>query len=226
MLSLLVATTVLMLFMPKSPKFSPKFQLVSASLSTHYTSIHISSHSSCPCGRRWDKGLTIEGFCVAAGIPSTKKVVEIIDGLKQVGTNMLHSSLVQWINITTMNPTSPLFSSGLVDLPLTHPLPLHSTSPCPAILQQVHNTLPPRDLSLQCHPIIAHNPHPSPWHLPATHQPVHLSVLHPHTICFCFFLMLYHVLNTPHVTDSLSKSCFNLDCYFLTNSILSPHSLL
>jgi fatty acid synthase subunit beta len=31
------------------------------------------------------EGLPIEGFCVAAGIPSTKKAVEIIDGLRQAG---------------------------------------------------------------------------------------------------------------------------------------------
>jgi fatty acid synthase subunit beta len=33
----------------------------------------------------WKEGLPIEGFCVAAGIPSTDKVAKIIDGLKNVG---------------------------------------------------------------------------------------------------------------------------------------------
>ena len=31
------------------------------------------------------EGLPIEGFCVAAGIPTTEKAVEIIDGLKDAG---------------------------------------------------------------------------------------------------------------------------------------------
>ena len=31
------------------------------------------------------EGLPIEDFCVAAGIPSTEKAVEIIDGLRQAG---------------------------------------------------------------------------------------------------------------------------------------------
>ena len=31
------------------------------------------------------EGLPIEGFCVAAGIPTTEKAAEIIDGLKSVG---------------------------------------------------------------------------------------------------------------------------------------------
>ena len=31
------------------------------------------------------KGLPIEGFCVAAGVPTTEKAVEIIDGWKAAG---------------------------------------------------------------------------------------------------------------------------------------------
>jgi len=31
------------------------------------------------------EGLPIEGFCVAAGIPTTEKAAEIISGLKSVG---------------------------------------------------------------------------------------------------------------------------------------------
>ena len=31
------------------------------------------------------EGLPIEGFCVAAGVPTTEKAVEIIDGLKTAG---------------------------------------------------------------------------------------------------------------------------------------------
>ena len=31
------------------------------------------------------EGLPIEGFCVATGIPTTEKAVEIIDGLKTAG---------------------------------------------------------------------------------------------------------------------------------------------
>jgi hypothetical protein len=48
----------------------------------------------------------------------------------------------------------------------------------------------PRHLSLQLCPVIAHNSHSSARHLPATHQPVHLSVLHPHAVRVCFSLTL------------------------------------
>jgi fatty acid synthase subunit alpha, fungi type len=35
------------------------------------------------------EGLPIEGFCVATGIPTTEKAVEIIDGLKAAGIQHL-----------------------------------------------------------------------------------------------------------------------------------------
>jgi hypothetical protein len=66
--------------------------------------------------------LPIEGFCVAAGIPSTEKAVEIIDGDKWA-SNISHSSPVQWkgsgksLVLPRRTPTSPSFSSGLVDMP-------------------------------------------------------------------------------------------------------------
>jgi len=65
---------------------------------------------------------------------------------------------------------------------LTRPLPRHSTSPHPAILQRVRDTLPHHHLSLQLRLVIAHNPHHSARHLPATRQPVRLSVPRPHAI--------------------------------------------
>jgi hypothetical protein len=109
---------------------------------------------------------------------------------------------------------------------LTRPLPRHSTSPHPAILQRVRDTLPHHHLSLQLRLVIAHNPHHSARHLPATRQPVRLSVPRPHAVRVYVSLTLFYVLNTPHATDSPSKSCFNLDCFFLTHYSLSPRSLL
>lgn len=76
-------------------------------------------------------------------------------------------------------------------LPLTRLLPLHSTSPLPAILQRVRDTLPLHHLSLQLRPVIARNPHLSARHLPATHQPARLSVPHLHAVRICFSLALY-----------------------------------
>ena len=55
------------------------------------------------------EGLLIEGFCVAAGIPTTEKVVEIISGLKSVGICHvafpgLVDSIRQVVNIAAANP--------------------------------------------------------------------------------------------------------------------------
>jgi enoyl reductase-like protein len=33
----------------------------------------------------YEEGLPIEGFCVAAGVPSTDKAAEIIEGLRNAG---------------------------------------------------------------------------------------------------------------------------------------------
>jgi fatty acid synthase subunit alpha, fungi type len=52
-------------------------------------SIYINPHqftSQLPLWQETRKeGFPIEGFCVAAGIPTTEKAVEIIDGLKAAG---------------------------------------------------------------------------------------------------------------------------------------------
>jgi hypothetical protein len=66
------------------------------------------------------EGLPIEGFCVAAGIPSTEKAVEIIDGLKQAGIKHVafKSKGSDKSSVSPRRtPASPLFSSGLVDVP-------------------------------------------------------------------------------------------------------------
>jgi enoyl reductase-like protein len=81
-----MATIVPITFAPKSPKLSPKFQLASASLSTHYTSIHVSFTFQLLLWQELRKeGLSVEGFCVATGILSTEKAVEIINGLRRAG---------------------------------------------------------------------------------------------------------------------------------------------
>ncbi|KAI0264369.1 fatty acid synthase [Gloeopeniophorella convolvens] len=56
------------------------------------------------------EGLPIEGFCVAAGIPTTEKAAEIIDGLKSVGIRHVAfkpgsvDGIRQVVNIATANP--------------------------------------------------------------------------------------------------------------------------
>jgi enoyl reductase-like protein len=60
------------------------------------------------------EGLPIEGFCVAAGIPSTEKAVEIIDGLKQAGIRHVSfkpgsvDGIRQVVNIAAANPDFPI----------------------------------------------------------------------------------------------------------------------
>ncbi len=60
------------------------------------------------------EGLPIEGFCVAAGIPSTEKAVEIIEGLTNAGIKHVSfkpgsvDGIRQVINIAAANPTFPI----------------------------------------------------------------------------------------------------------------------
>ncbi|GLB40343.1 putative protein with domain of unknown function (DUF1729) [Lyophyllum shimeji] len=60
------------------------------------------------------EGLPIEGFCVAAGIPSTEKAAEIIDGLKQAGIKHVAfkpgsvDGIRQVVNIAAANPDFPI----------------------------------------------------------------------------------------------------------------------
>jgi hypothetical protein len=67
------------------------------------------------------EGLPIEGFCVAAGIPSTDKAAEII--MIEELRNTLLSSPARWKGSDRSSasqrriPTSPSFSSGPVDAP-------------------------------------------------------------------------------------------------------------
>jgi fatty acid synthase subunit beta len=60
------------------------------------------------------EGLPIEGFCVAAGIPSTDKAAEIIDGLKNAGIRHVAfkpgsvDGIRQVVNIAKANPDFPI----------------------------------------------------------------------------------------------------------------------
>ncbi|EPQ52677.1 hypothetical protein GLOTRDRAFT_112049 [Gloeophyllum trabeum ATCC 11539] len=60
------------------------------------------------------EGLPIEGFCVAAGIPSTEKAAEIIDGLKAAGIKHVAfkpgsvEGIRQVISIAAANPDFPI----------------------------------------------------------------------------------------------------------------------
>jgi len=60
------------------------------------------------------EGLPIEGFCVAAGIPTTEKAVEIIDGLKDAGIKHVSfkpgsvDGIRQVVNIAAANPDFPI----------------------------------------------------------------------------------------------------------------------
>jgi fatty acid synthase subunit alpha len=68
------------------------------------------------------EGLPIEGFCVAAGIPTTEKAVEIIDGLKAAGIRHVAfkpgsvDGIRQVVNIAAANPDFPI---ALVDIILS-----------------------------------------------------------------------------------------------------------
>ena len=56
------------------------------------------------------EGLLIEGFCVAAGIPTLEKVAEIISGLKSIGIRHVAfkpgsvDGIRQVVNIMAANP--------------------------------------------------------------------------------------------------------------------------
>ena len=60
------------------------------------------------------EGLPIEGFCVAASIPTTKKAIDIIDGLKTAGIRHVAfkpgsvDGICQVINIAAANPSFPI----------------------------------------------------------------------------------------------------------------------
>lgn len=60
------------------------------------------------------EGLPIEGFCVAAGIPSTEKAAEIISGLKEAGIKHVAfkpgsvDGIRQVVNIAAANPDFPI----------------------------------------------------------------------------------------------------------------------
>ena len=60
------------------------------------------------------EGLPIEGFCVAAGVPTTEKAVEIIDGLKAAGIRHVAfkpgsvDGIRQVVNIAAANPDFPI----------------------------------------------------------------------------------------------------------------------
>ncbi|KAF8907276.1 fatty acid synthase [Gymnopilus junonius] len=60
------------------------------------------------------EGLPIEGFCVAAGIPTTEKAIEIIEGLKTAGIKHVAfkpgsvDGIRQVINIAAANPDFPI----------------------------------------------------------------------------------------------------------------------
>jgi enoyl reductase-like protein len=60
------------------------------------------------------EGFPFKGFCIAAGIPTTKKVVKIIDSLHRVSIHNVNfkpgsmDSIWQVINIATANPSFPI----------------------------------------------------------------------------------------------------------------------
>ncbi|EGN98830.1 hypothetical protein SERLA73DRAFT_168429 [Serpula lacrymans var. lacrymans S7.3] len=60
------------------------------------------------------EGLPVEGFCVAAGIPSTEKAVEIIEGLRSAGIKHVAfkpgsvEGINQVVNIAASNPDFPI----------------------------------------------------------------------------------------------------------------------
>ncbi|KAI6024835.1 hypothetical protein BKA83DRAFT_685883 [Pisolithus microcarpus] len=60
------------------------------------------------------EGLPVEGFCVAAGIPSTEKAAEIIDGLRNAGIKHVSfkpgsvEGIRQVVNIAAANPDFPI----------------------------------------------------------------------------------------------------------------------
>jgi hypothetical protein len=85
-----------------------------ASLSIRYISIHVSSRSRFQLSL-WQEmrkeGLPIEGFCVAAGIPSTEKAVEIVDGLRHSQLLTLMDEMKARLNVVALAVTHRVFSS-------------------------------------------------------------------------------------------------------------------
>jgi fatty acid synthase subunit alpha, fungi type len=77
-------------------------------------SLYINPHQFTFQLRLWQEmrkeGLPIEGFCVAAGVPTTEKAVEIIDGLKNAGIRHVAfkpgsvDGIRQVVNIAAANP--------------------------------------------------------------------------------------------------------------------------
>ncbi|KAF5337958.1 hypothetical protein D9757_014845 [Collybiopsis confluens] len=73
-----------------------------------------SSASSSLFARAQERGLPIEGFCIGAGIPSTEKAAEIVEGLKSAGIKHLAlkpgsvDGIRQVINIAAANPGFPI----------------------------------------------------------------------------------------------------------------------
>jgi fatty acid synthase subunit alpha len=67
-----------------------------------------------PCQDMRREGLPIEGFCVAAGIPSTEKAAEMIEGLTQTGIKHVYfkpgsvDGIRQVVNIAASNPHFPI----------------------------------------------------------------------------------------------------------------------
>jgi enoyl reductase-like protein len=57
------------------------------------------------------EGLPIEGFCVAAGIPSTEKAVEIVDGLRHSQLLTLMDEMKARLNVVALAVTHRVFSS-------------------------------------------------------------------------------------------------------------------
>jgi DNA-directed RNA polymerase II subunit RPB1 len=107
----------------------------------------------------------------------------------------------------------------MLHLPLTHPLPLHSTSPRPASIQRVRDTSTSPSFS----PTLPRYSPQSPSFSPTSpcYSPTSSSFSPAFPRCTCLFLFnVIVVLNTPHVTDSPRKSSFNHDCYF-TNYLLA-----
>jgi fatty acid synthase subunit alpha len=66
------------------------------------------------CQEMRKEGLPIEGFCAAAGVPTTEKAVEIIDGLKAAGIRHVAfkpgsvDGIRQVVNIAAANPDCPI----------------------------------------------------------------------------------------------------------------------
>jgi fatty acid synthase subunit alpha, fungi type len=91
---------------------------IPAGVSITLTSLHINPRQFTFQLPLWQgmrkEGLPIEGFCVAAGIPSTEKAVEIIDRLRQVGIKHVAfkpgsvEGIRQVVSIAATNPNFPI----------------------------------------------------------------------------------------------------------------------